>query len=162
MGPIGAGCWPDWPGRCREGALLVPLCAGERNQSRRDRGRLPQHHRRRNASNATRPTPTHSNTGNTRPPNAGPPRRGPKPRDDAAQLRQTPPPRNWARELARPPQTPRSASAPRRSRRSRQRESEESPAEAPELGAEAPRSNKGEDSTFAAQFTRFGLGRRPA
>ena len=36
-----AGSWPDWPGRCREGALLVPLCAGEKSIAPRPRRAAP-------------------------------------------------------------------------------------------------------------------------
>ena len=48
--------------RQMQGGGSVCRCAQVRNQSRRDRGRLPQRHRRRSASNATRPTHQHVDT----------------------------------------------------------------------------------------------------
>ena len=146
-GPAGRACSASADQDCR--------CAQVRNQSRRDRGGLPQDHRRRNASNATPPTPTHSNTRNTRPPNAGPPRRGPKSRDDAAQLRRDAA-STYLGARARPAST-NSAVGLRAGDPAGHAngESEESAAEAPQPRAEAPRPHPGEDSTFAAQFTRF-------
>ena len=135
------------------GRTSSPICvlceALARNQSHRDPWRLPQHHKR---VNATRPPPCtqrlqhpntltqkHSST-NT---NARPPRRGPKPGNDAAQLRRD------AAAAALPSSLNAGDAAvcqcAGHPSGDANRESEKGKAEAPEFGAEAPRSNKSED-----------------
>ena len=105
---------------------------------------------------ATRPTPTPSNTRNTRPPNAGPPRRGQEPGNDAAQLRRD------AAAAALPSSLNAAGDAAVRVRAGHpsgdaNRESEKGKAEAEEFGAEAPRPHPSEDvRAVAPQFTRFG------
>ena len=126
----------------------MPLCAGEKSIAARPRkaaptSQTPQRVQRNASSTNAQQHQKHQTT------NAGPPRRGPKSRDDAAQLR-----RDAA--AAALPSSLNAGDAALRVRAGHpsgdaNRESEKGKAEAPEFGAEAPRPHPGEDSTFAAE-----------
>ena len=138
---------------CQMQGECLPLCAGEKSIAARPAEAAPTLGTpRRNVPrlvNASQhqqvDTQKHSST------NAGPPRRGPKPRDDAAQLR---------RDAASTELGARARAASTNSAvglragdpaSDTHGQSEESKTKVKEPRAEAPRSNKSEDSTFAAE-----------
>ena len=145
------------PGRaCSASADQDCRCAqGERNQSHRDQRRLPQHHRRRSASNATRPTPNAQQHQKHQTTNAGPPRRGQEPGNDAAQLRRDAAAAALPSSLnAGDAAVCQCAGHPSGDAHG---ESEKGKAEAPESRKEAPRPHpSSRQRAVAPQFTRFG------